>query len=349
MDLPTVWFCLLSGMVAMYVVFDGFDLGAGIVHMFVARDADERALVRRSLGPVWDGNEVWLLAAGGTLYFAFPAVYARAFSGFYLPLMMLLWLLILRGVSLELAGHVKEGLWQPFWSGVFGLSSLLLAIVFGAALGNVVRGVPMRPDGTFFEPLWTHGGTAGETGILDWYTVLVGVAAMLVLTLHGALWVVLKTEGGLRDRCRVAATRLVPVVALVVAVLTWATMQVQPHVAERLVTRPWGFVFPALGLAGLLAVWRFHRRGEEGRAFRASAVFLVGLMASAVFGLYPYLLPAHTDPALGLTVSNSAAAPYGLRVGLWWWIPGMALVALYTTLVYRRFAGKVSLADEGYH
>ena len=202
--METLWFCLVAVMIAVYVVLDGFDLGAGIVHLLVARTDAERRQVLRSIGPVWDGNEVWLLAGGGTLYFAFPALYASSFSGFYLPLMMVLWLLILRGISIEFRNHIDSPVWKPFWDAVFGGASALLAIFFGAALGNVVRGVPLDASGEFFLPLWTDFGSGHDAGILDWYTVLVGVAAFLALTVHGALWVALKTEGEL-ERARAAA------------------------------------------------------------------------------------------------------------------------------------------------
>src|SRR5208337_2027425 len=147
--MQTIWFCLVAIMIAMYVVLDGFDLGAGAIHFWVAKDESERQQVIRSIGPVWDGNEVWLLAAGGTLYFAFPALYASGFSGFYLPLMIVLWLLILRGVAVEFRNHIQSPIWIPFWDFVFFLSSLLLAVFFGAALGNVVRGVPLDQTGYF--------------------------------------------------------------------------------------------------------------------------------------------------------------------------------------------------------
>src|SRR3989304_4535990 len=204
--METVWFCLVAIMLAMYVLFDGFVLGAGIVHLLVAKTPDERRLVLRSIGPVWDGNEVWLLAAGGTLYFAFPLLYASGFSGFSLPLLMVLWLLIVRGISIEFRNHIESPAWTPFWDVAFSLSSALLAVFFGAALGNVVRGVPLNEKAYFFEPLWTNFRLGAETGILDWYTVLVGVAAFLALAMHGALWVALKTEGPVNARARRLAT-----------------------------------------------------------------------------------------------------------------------------------------------
>src|SRR5580658_8090300 len=198
----TIWFCLVAIMIAMYVLLDGFDLGAGAIHLIVAKTDLERRQVLASIGPVWDGNEVWLLAAGGTLYFAFPALYASGFSGFYLPLMMVLWLLILRGTSIEFRNHIRSAVWQPLWDFLFCASSLLLAVFYGVALGNVVRGVPLDGSGYFFEPLWTNFRLGQATGILDWYTILVGLAAYFVLTQHGALWVAYKTAGALRARAR---------------------------------------------------------------------------------------------------------------------------------------------------
>ena len=198
----TLWFCLAAIVITGYVLLDGFDLGAGIVQLFVARAERETGQVLNSIGPVWDGNEVWLIAAGGTLFFAFPALYASAFSGFYLSLMIVLWLLILRGISIEFRPHVDSPLWRPLWGTVFGLASAALALLFGVALGNVVRGVPLDQSGYFFLPLWTNLSPSGEVGIIDWYTLLVGAASLFALAEHGSLWVVLKTEGSLQERTR---------------------------------------------------------------------------------------------------------------------------------------------------
>ncbi|MFI5402934.1 MAG: cytochrome d ubiquinol oxidase subunit II [Planctomycetota bacterium] len=331
MDLPALWFCLVALMLALYVVFDGFDLGAGILHLFAR--PDERARIRESLGPYWHGNVVWLLAGGGTLYFAFPQVYARAFSGFYLPLMLVLWLLVFRALGLELAEHV-HGVWKSFWSASFGLASLALAVVFGAALGNVIRGVPLDANGRFFAPLWTHFGTEGRVGVLDWYTVLAGAVAALVLSFHGAHWLARDGEGG----WGAIALRLHRPVGVAVAVLTAASFWVQPHIVGRLVKQPWGFGIPALAIAAFLASRRLLDAGREGRAFLMSSLMVASLFASAGFGLYPYLLPSNGDPSFGLTAEGAAAPAYGLKIGLLWWIPGMALVTLYFTVVYRQFA-----------
>lgn len=346
--LPTIWFCLVALMITMYVILDGFDLGAGALHPWVARTDEERRSVIRSIGPVWDGNEVWLLAAGGTLYFAFPKLYASSFSGFYLPLMIVLWLLMLRAVSLEFRNHIDNALWKPFWDVVFSGSSLLLAVFFGAALGNVVRGVPLDADGHFFEPLWTDFTLGPERGILDWFTIMVGGAALATLLQHGGLWLTLKTEGPVRERSRVIVSRIWWIVAALTVLLTIASLRVQPQIWNNLTQKPWGFVFPALAVAGLLGVRIYHARGAELAAFLSSCAYIAGMLTSAVFGLYPYVLPSGPDPANSLTVAGTAAAEYGLRVGLVWWSIGMALVAAYFVYTYSRFAGKVTLEGDGY-
>ena len=339
----TLWFCLVALMLAGYAVFDGFDIGAGIVYLFVARNAGERRLAARSIGPVWDGNEVWILAAGGTLYFAFPVLYAASFSGFYLPLMMVLWLLIIRGASLEFHRHVATPLWAAFWDGGFFLSSLLLAIFYGAALGNVVRGVPLDSQERFFEALWTNFRPSGMPGILDWYTVLTGLAALVALSVHGALWIALKTDGGLQGRAlRFAGMLWIPL-AVLTAMITWASFQLQRHLLASFGARPWGWIFPLIALAGLAGLLLFRR--NDARAFYCSCIYLVGMLCSVAFGLYPEVLPG-MDPALSLTVQNAKAPDDGLKIGVVWWIIGMVLTGIYFVFVYRRFRGKVSASDE---
>jgi cytochrome bd ubiquinol oxidase subunit II len=346
--METLWFCLVAVMIAGYVVMDGFDIGTGIIHHSVARNEEERRVVLRSIGPVWDGNEVWLLAAGGTLYFAFPSLYASSFSGFYLPLMMVLWLLILRGISIELRNHIDSPVWKPFWDAGFTLSSTLLAIFFGAALGNVVRGVPLDSTGVFFLPLWTDFGVGGPLGILDWYTVLVGVLALLALAQHGALWVALKTEADIHRRAGNVAIAAWFGVVVMTVVVTIFTLRVQPQVPANLAAHPWGYVFPALAACGLLMVLaRGHGRRDR-LGFLGSCAYLVGMLTSAVFGVFPYVLPARPDASLSLTIHNAATSQYGLTVGLIWFVPGMLLALGYMVFTYRHFAGKVRPEGEGY-
>lgn len=345
----TIWFCLVAVMLAGYVVLDGFDIGVGILHLWVARDDSERRLVMRSIGPVWDGNEVWILAAGGTLYFAFPALYASSFSGFYLPLMMVLWLLIIRGISLEFRSHVSGHIWPAFWDAAFALASALLAIFYGAALGNVVRGVPFDVSGRFFEPLWTNFVPLGQTGILDWYTILVGVASLAALALHGAIWLAYKTDGEPNARARRCASFLWWLVVLLTVVITFASFRLLPQLMVSFRARPWGVIFPAIAIAGLVGIEWFLRSAKEARVFIASCSYLVGMLTSVAFSLYPNLLPASTNSTYGLTIGNAKAADYGLRIGLIWWIVGMVLAGAYTIYVYRGFVGKIRSGEAESH
>src|SRR6202162_5857336 len=231
--MPTLWFMIVAVMVAAYVVLDGFDLGAGVIYLGAAKSGEDRRRIMRAIGPVWDGNEVWLLAAGGTLYFAFPLLYASSFSGFYLPLMMVLWLLMLRGIGIELRAHMENPVWVGFFDLIFCVASALLAIFFGAALGNVVRGVPLGADGYFFEPLWTNFRASGNAGILDWYTVLTGVIALGTLTAHGLLSVPVKTENELNQRVRTVALWAWPLQVILTIVGLIATCYVQPVVLDN--------------------------------------------------------------------------------------------------------------------
>jgi cytochrome d ubiquinol oxidase subunit II len=339
--MATLWFCLVAITIAGYVLLDGFDLGAGIVQLFVARAEGEKTQVLKSIGPVWDGNEVWLTAAGGTLFFAFPTLYASAFSGFYLSLIIVLWLLILRGISIEFRHQFDAPLWQPLWSAIFGGASALLAAVFGIALGNVVRGVPLDSQGYFFLPLWTDFRLGAQTGIIDWYTLLVGVASFLALAVHGSLWVVLKTEGNLQEQTRSFGAKCwVGLVAMTLLIST-VSFSVQPNVGKQFRIHPWGVVFPIAAVAALIGARVLSSWRQDMRAFLASGLYLLGMLTSAAFGVFPNVLPSNTTPDLSLTIFNAATTAYGLTIGLWWFIPGMILATAYSAVVYRHFAGKV--------
>jgi cytochrome bd ubiquinol oxidase subunit II len=346
--METVWFVIVAVMITAYVVLDGFDLGAGIIYLVIGKTGDERRKVLRSIGPVWDGNEVWLLAAGGTLYFAYPQLYASAFSGFYLPLMIVLWLLMLRGIGIELRAHMNNPVWRGFFDVIFSTSSALLAIFFGAALGNVIRGVPLGPDGYFFEALWTNFRVGPNPGILDWYTVMAGVVAMVTLTVHGALYVTLKTDGELGQRARRAALVVWPVQLALTLISLVATWFVRPSIKDNYLVYPIGFLIPIVVFGSLVLMFVWTRKGKELAAFLASCGYITGMLVGAVFALYPVILPASTDPAYSLTIHNSAAGHHGLVVGLVWWTLGMILSLGYFIYIYRTFRGKVQLEGGGY-
>ena len=351
--METLWFMIVAVMVAAYVVLDGFDLGAGVIYLGAARTSRERQTIMRAIGPVWDGNEVWLLAAGGTLYFAFPLLYASSFSGFYLPLMMVLWLLMLRGIGIELRHQMHNPVWVGFFDVIFSAASILLCIFFGAALGNVVRGVPLRPDEYFFEPLWTNfrvnfGNSGTNNGILDWYTVLTGVIALVTLTAHGSLYIATKTENDLNRRARTTAMWAWPVQLLLTVVGLIATVSIRPGVLDNYKQHAIGFVIPALVFGSLAVMMHAMIKSAEKIAFVASALYIVGMLVGAAFALYPVVLPASTDPALNLTIYNTKAGEHGLAVGFAWWIIGMILALGYFFFLFRMFKGKVRLEGEGY-
>jgi cytochrome d ubiquinol oxidase subunit II len=338
--MDVLWFLVVGGMVIIYAVLDGFDLGAGAIQWLVGRLPSERQLVMRAVGPVWDGNEVWLIAAGGNLFFAFPAVYASSFSGFYLPLMIVLWLLILRGISIEVRSHLIEPLWHAFFDALFAGSSALLAVFLGAALGNVIRGVPLGADGYFFEPLWTTFTVTAVPGILDWYTVLTGVLALIILASHGAHFVALKTSGPIHDRAGRLATRLWPPMLVLSFVGLLATIKVRPSVVDNYRRWPIGWVIPAIVLAAALVMAYGRRARRDLAAFVASSLFIAAMLAGVAFALYPLLLPSsNSNPSL--TAVNALAPAYGLSVGLRWWTAAFVLAVAYVLWMYRAIAAKL--------
>lgn len=343
--MASLWFWIIAVMIAAYVVLDGFDLGAGAIYLIAAKTNDERRRVLRAIGPVWDGNEVWLIAAGATLYFAFPRVYASSFSGFYLPLTIILWLLILRGIGIEFRLHVQDGMWQGFFDVVFSFSSILLAVFFGAALGNVVRGVPLDATGYFFEPLWTNFKLGSQTGILDWYTILTSVFALVTLTAHGSYYVALKTDEDLGRRARGFAVLCWPLQFFLTFSTLIATYFIRPEIMANFGRHKIGLLVPIAVVASLATMLGAGAKGKEKLAFVASSLYIAAMLAGAAFALYPVMLPAR-DPQYDLTVYNTVAGNHGLNVGLVWVAFAAVLVVACFVFVYRMFRGKVR-AGEG--
>jgi len=343
----TIWFWLVALMLAGYVVLDGFDLGAGALHLIAARTGAERRAVLESIGPVWDGNEVWLLAAGGTLFYAFPLLYASSFSGFYLALNIVLWLLVFRALGIEFRMHLAHPLWCAFFDGAFSLASILLIVFFGAALGNVLRGVPLAGDHYFFAPLWTDFRPGPNPGILDWYTVLCAVLALVAVAVHGALYLILKTEGELNARLRVWVKRLWPAQVALSAIALAATIFVRPELLDNYRAAPVAWLVPVLVAAGLAGIFRFTHTGSERNAFLSSCVYVVATLVGAAVGLYPALLPSSNGPANGITIANAAAGDASLSIGRIWWGIGMAVALGYSVVVYTMFKGKVRPGPAG--
>lgn len=351
------WFIVLSIMLCTYVILDGYDFGAGIVHLLFAKTEEEKKAITNSIGPFWDANEVWLIASGGVLFFAFPTLYASSFSGFYLPLMIVLWLLIFRAIGLEMRGQIHNRMWEAIWDKAFGMASLLLALFFGAALGNVVRGVNlgMVENGVstqeahyFFLALWnpTFDPLAEHQGIIDWFTILLGLVAVVTLTIHGANWIILKTSSSINPRLKPIIFKLnfVLLVLVIVTIAMWH--YVKPVALGNFRNHLWLWVFPLIGAVGLFGQFNIKRFKSDGKGFLFSSLFIFGSFGTTIASLFPNLLPSTNSINPSLTVYNVAAHEYGLNVGLSWFFVAVVLVILYFIIQFRVFKGK--LDDVGY-
>ena len=343
-----VWFGLLCVTVTLFAVLDGWNIGAGALHLIAGRTASERREIVAALGPMWSWHEVWLVAFGGTFLLAFPGVMTTAFAGFYLALWFVLWSFILRGISLEVGGHGDDCLWQTWWDFVFGVSSVVLAVLFGAALGNVIRGVPLDGTGKFSMSLFTHFGVRGRVGILDWYTVSVAAFTTVLLSAHGATYLRLKTTGPVHDRSEGLARRLWAVTFVLFLVVSAETWIVRPALYGAMLQRPAAWLAIAVALAGGWALVTGLRGPGEGRAFAGSCAVIVGLLGGAAAGVFPVMLHSTLGDDHSITAYSGAAAPRGLAIGLVWWPLAFVLAIAYFFLVMRHFRGKVVRA-EGAH
>ncbi|AKU97626.1 Cytochrome d ubiquinol oxidase subunit II [Labilithrix luteola] len=345
----TIWFLILATMLVVYAVLDGFDFGAGIVHLFVAKTDEERRHVLAAIGPVWDGNEVWLIAAGGVLVFSFPRVYAAAFSGLYLALMMVLWLLVLRGLAIEFRSKLDHPLWRAGFDAIFAFASIVMAIVLGVALGNIVRGVPLDENGYFQQDLFSNFDPRGPVlGAIDAYTGLVGILALVAFAAHGASFLVWKTTGPVNERSRRAAAGLWTVALVLAVAVTLSTALAQPTYFEAFTRRPWLWPLPLIAFAAAVLARHSVRRGVEGRAFLASSVFLLTLLVATAGTLYPTILRSTLDARYTLDVHNASSPDRTLVLGLFIWIPAMMLAIVYFAFLYRAFWGKVRSEDHHY-
>ncbi len=345
--MPEVWYAIAALMLTAYVVLDGFDLGAGTLHLAVARTEEERRQILAAVGPFWDGNEVWLIVSGGTLLVAFPRALSAGVSGFYLAIFLVLWCLILRGISIEFRSHVTDRLWRGSWDAVFWAASALLPVVLGAALGNLLRGVPLGPDGWFTLTLFTDFSAREPVGILDWYTVLVGLFALAVLAGHGGTFLAWKTGGEVQARSRTAGRRLLAAVAVLWPFVTAATLRVNPRFFDALLGRPVAWLLGAAALAGLAASFTALSRGKDLAAFLGSCAFVAGLSGATAACAFPVLLRASGGDALSLTAGNSGGDPAGLRTALVWLSVGLPLAVLYFAAVLRIHRGKAVPARDG--
>ncbi len=338
MDLNTAWFLLIWVLLAGYAVLDGFDLGVGVLHLF-ARSDGERRLYTSAIGPVWDGNEVWLLTGGGALFAAFPVVYATVFSSFYLAMMMMLFALIFRAVSLEFRGQVDSPGWRRGWDLAFGLGSLIPAILFGVAVGNILRGIPIQADGVATVPFLS---------LLNPYALLIGAVSLAMFVMHGAAFLAVKTEGALQQRLsRWTTGAWVAFVALYL-VATVATALVSPFLFDGISSHPLCWVFLPLLLAAAIYVPVANRAGRFLRAFLASSVAIAALVGLTAASLFPRLVPSSLDLGSSLTAYNASSSPRTLTVMLVIALIGMPIVIAYSIYLYKVFAGKVIITEESH-
>jgi cytochrome bd ubiquinol oxidase subunit II len=340
-----LWYALLCFMLIIFVVLDGWDIGAGVLHLIVARTEAERREVIAAIGPLWSWHEVWLVAAGGTFILAFPKIMAAAFSGFYLALWMVLWSFILRGISIEVGGHIHDRMWQAGWDVVFAVSNVLLAVLFGAALGNVIRGVPLDAAGAFSMALFTDFSARGQVGILDWFTLSVAVFATLLLAAHGATYLRYKTQGTVHDRSAAWARRLWSLTAILFVGITVQTSVVRPELFHAMAERP--LAWPALLLVagGFWALGTGLRGSNELRAFAGSCAVIAGLLSAAAVGMFPVILHSTLGAEHSLTAYAGAAPGRGLAVALIWWPVAFVLAATYFIVIMRSYRGKVRPVD----
>ncbi len=326
--MPDLWYALTALLLAAYVTLAGFDLGAGALHLFVAKTEGERRTVLAAVGPFWHGNEVWILGAGGTLMFAFPLALASALSGFYLGIFFAVWALMLRAASIELRSHAPSDLWHAFWDAVLGLTSGTYIVLLGVILGNLLRGVPLNDAGEFSMPLF-----GGSVGLVDGYTAAVGIFALVALGTHGATFLAWKTEGELGDRAARLASRAWPV-----TLAGWLGLFATTHFVVRFEPRGEGWALVIVAAAAGIAATALGQRGRRRAAFVASCIFLASTMLAIAASLHPTLLRAMDGR--DLRAADAASGDSGLRTAAWWWCFALLLAALYAANAFRLQRGK---------
>ncbi|HHY58029.1 MAG TPA: cytochrome d ubiquinol oxidase subunit II [Chloroflexi bacterium] len=339
MWLNIVWFALFVIIIAGYLIMDGFDLGVGILHPFLARNDEERRVFLNSIGPVWDGNEVWLVLGGGALFAAFPLVYASLFSGLYIAMMLVLLVLILRTVAIEFRSKRPSPAWRSFWDWIFFASSLGIALLLGVAFGNILDGLPIAADGHIRANLFD---------LLTPSALLVGVTTIFMLATHGAIYLSMKASGALLDRVKRWVPRLMIIFFIFNTLLVGVTALLHEAVSDRYWQQPWLVILPGAALLSVIVAWLMVRREQYFAAFLFSSTMIAGLLISAAVGLYPNLLVSTLNPSYNLTIFNAASQPNTLTVMLIMALIGMPFVLLYTAGVYYIFRGRVQIGPSSY-
>jgi cytochrome d ubiquinol oxidase subunit II len=337
-NLNTVWFILIGVLFTGYAMLDGFDLGVGALHLFTRKD-EERRIMLNAIGPVWDGNEVWLVTGGGALFAAFPNVYATVFSGFYLAFVLLLVALIFRAVAIEFRSKQPMRWWRQMWDIGFSAGSVLSSLLIGVAMGNIAWGIPIDDRGEFAGNFWT---------LLHPYSLLLGVTTLALFMMHGAIYSLLKTEGPLHDKLRGWINNCIIFFIICYAVTTMATLLYVTHMAARVRANPWLFT---LALANMLAIANIPReihRGRDWWAFLSSCGAMITLMGLFGLEMYPNLVFSNSDQAHSLNIYNAASSPKTLGIMLAIAAIGVPAVLAYTVSIYWIFRGKVKLDRMSY-
>jgi cytochrome d ubiquinol oxidase subunit II len=329
--LETIWFVLWGVLWAFYFMLDGFDLGIGTLFPFVAKSDAEKSLVYKSIGPFWDGNEVWLITAGGVTFAAFPATYAVMFSSLYTPLMLILFALILRGAALELRSKAESQTSRTVWDICFVAGSFLPALLFGVAFANIFRGIPIDGEGILQGNLLT---------LLNPYGLLGGLLFLFLFLVHGSLWLAAKSEGSVYQRAGAIAQKLWPVV-LVVAVLFLVFTAFQTKLYENYLANPVLLIVPLLCVCALFVTRVFIAKKSYWKAWFASCATIAFATLFGVIGLYPSLFPSSLNPAYSMTIHNSASSPLTLKIMLVVALIFVPIVAIYQTWAFNLFKAKV--------
>lgn len=354
------WFIIVAIVFAVFFILDGYDFGVGIIHLFLAKTEKDKEVIAKSAGLFWDSNEVWMVAGGGLLFMAFPVYYASVFSGFYLPLMFILWLIIFRAIGLELRGQFHFQMWRDIWDRAFGVSSLLLTLLFGIALGNVIRGVNLggveagvsKYEGHFFFlPLWdsSFSPSTNHPGVIDWFTLIVGIMTVVTLAIHGANWIVLKTNSSINERLKKLVVKLTVVLFGLSIVVIVARMYIEPNTFNNFVEYPLFILFPLIYFSGLGGLFFMKKIKNDQTPFILSCLVVVGGITTALASLFPVILPSTNTVNESLTIYNTTTSDYGLSVAVSWGILGFILLFVYMIIQKRLMAGKIDDMDYGSH
>ncbi len=338
MDLNITWFLLVGVLIMGYAILDGFDLGVGVLSLFV-KDDKEKRIYMNSIGPVWDGNEVWLLTGGGALFAAFPIVYATVFSGFYIAFMLLLASLIFRAVSFEFRNKVASEQWKKLWDTLFGIGSLLPSILFGVAFGNILRGLPIDNQGQYLGSF---------LGLLNPYSIIVGLLSLALFALHGAIYLTLKTDEIIRNKILSLLNKIWIIFTLIYAVASFYTFFEAPFLFNEILKNPLFWISFIIMLGSLILIPVFINSRQYFKAFISSSLLIATMIGLAAISLFPRLVPSNLNLDYSLTIYNASSSQLTLKTMLIIALIGMPIVIAYTIFIYRVFKGKVELNKESY-